>query len=403
MAKDDHGVWSVTIRRDAKGAQEYRFWDDGSNEIDPANPLFRSLHGNLFSVLQLSNHPSPPQPIPSPEIGMDNRATFRLKAPNARDVRLDGQWPDGHTAMTRDSSDVWSATVGPVPPGVWEYSFQVDGLEMLDPDNPVTKPMRLPTVSIMQIGSRPPQPWDLQDVPHGTVHWHTYFSKSLGRFRELAVYTPPGYEKSSRKKFPVLYLQHGYGDNQETWIVHGKANWILDNLIAQHRAKPMLVVMMDGHALVPVSDPASNYLNQNTDLFQRDLLRDVIPLISKTYRIKRGPANAAIAGLSMGGGQALTIGLNHPDLFGWVAGFSAATPASGAIASALQNPARLDRDLRLLYIADGKDDFLLDRNEGFLALLDGYHIKYEWHLTEGDHSWPVWRNYLTILAPKLFR
>ena len=352
--------------------------------------------------MAIAQAPLPPPPLISPEIGANNIVIFRLKAPGAHDVRVDGQWPNGHIVMAMGTNGVWNVTAGPIPPGVWEYSFRVDGLEMTDPDNAAIKPMRLPTVSILQVRSQPPQPWDLQNVPHGTVHWHTYFSKSLNRFRELAVYTPPGYEIEPRKKFPVLYLQHGFGDNQETWVVHGKANWILDNLIVQGRAKPVIVVMLDGHALLPVASPDSNFLDHNTSLFESDLLQDAMPLIAKNYRIKQGPANTALAGLSMGGAESLTIGLNHPDVFAWVAGFSAATPASDTIAPALQHPDELNHKLKLLYIADGRDDFLLQRNKKFLSVLDAHGIKYEWHLTDGDHSWPVWRNYLADFTPKIF-
>jgi enterochelin esterase family protein len=177
----------------------------------------------------------------------------------------------------------------------------------------------------------------------------------------------------------------------------------LDNLIAQGHAKPMIVVMLDGHALLPVGTPDSDFLDRNTSLFANDLLQDAMPLIAKNYRIKQGPANTALAGLSMGGAESLTIGLNHPDVFAWIAGFSAATPASDNITPALQHPDELNYKLKLLYLADGRDDFLLQRNKKFLSLLDAHNIKYEWHLTDGDHSWPVWRNYLADFAPKIFR
>jgi enterochelin esterase-like enzyme len=402
MTRGSDGVWEVTVGPIESGEWEYNFRVDGRQIIDPGNPLIKPGKP-LVSILQTANRPPPPPPVLSPEIGTNRMVTFRLRAPDAREVSVDGQWPNGRATMTKDANGVWSVTVGPVEPGVWEYSFQMDGLEMIDPDNPLIKPMRQPTVSILQVRGQPPLPWDLRNVPHGTVHLHTYYSKSLKRFRRLAVYTPPGYEQETRKRFPVLYLQHGYGDNEETWIVHGKANWILDNLIAQGRAKPMIIVMMDGHAALPVESPDSDFLQHNTELFERDLLQDVMPLIAKDYRVKRGPDNRAIAGLSMGGSESLTIGLNHPDLFAWVADFSAATPSSGTISSALENPAKLNRELKLLYIADGKSDFLLERNEGFVALLKEHHIQFEWHLTKGDHTWPVWRKYLTNFVPKLFR
>jgi enterochelin esterase-like enzyme len=359
----------------------------------------------------LSAHPNPittpaqpPKllPVLSPEISADRMVTFRLRAPRAGEVIVNGQWPDGHVPMIKDTNGVWSVTVGPVQPGVWEYSFQVDGLTMIDPDNSLIKPMRQPTVSILQVRGESPLLWDFQDVPHGTVHLQNYYSKSLNRVRDLAVYTPPRYEQNARKKFPVLYLQHGYGDNQATWVVHGKANWILDNLIAQGRAQPMIIVMMDGHAVVPVAGTDNTALEHNVEYFERDLLEDVMPAVQKTYRVKNGPANRAIVGLSMGGGQSLTIGLNHPDLFAWVGGFSAATPSANTISPALADPAATNRKLKLLWIGDGRSDFLLQRNEAFISLLKLHGIKCDWNLTDGDHSWPVWRNYLIEFAPKLF-
>jgi enterochelin esterase-like enzyme len=213
----------------------------------------------------------------------------------------------------------------------------------------------------------------------------------------LAVYTPPDYGKGSRH-YPVLFLQHGSGDNQATWTVHGKAHWILDNLIADGRAVPMVVVMMDGHAAAPGSGGGDN-----TALFERDLLGDVLPWVEANYRVKKQPGDRAIAGLSMGGGQSLTIGLNHRELFGWIGAFSAAAPEGDAIASALKDVAGVNKSLKLLWIGIGKDDFLLQRNKDFTALLDKQGVRYEWHLTDGGHAWPVWRGYLADFAPLLFK
>jgi enterochelin esterase-like enzyme len=338
--------------------------------------------------------------VRSPQILADHRVTFQLRAPRAMEVVVAGQWPNGRAAMTKDANEVWSVTVGPVPAGVWEYSLQVDGLQMIDPGNPAIKPMREPRTSILHIPGEPPLLHDFQDVPHGTVRQHTYLSKSLGRLRELVVYTPPGYDKQADARFPTLYLQHGMGDNQATWVVHGKAHWILDNLIAQGKARPMVIVMMDGHA--SIARGMAGFQN-NTTAFERDLLEDVMPFVEAHYRVKTGAADRAIAGLSMGGGQSLTIGLNHLDKFAWVAGFSSAVPSREAIAGFLNDPAGANTKLKLLWIGVGKNDFLLQRNQEFIGTLKEKGIRYEWHLTEGTHSWPVWRLYLADLAPKLFQ
>jgi enterochelin esterase-like enzyme len=340
-----------------------------------------------------------PAPVRSPEVQPDRTVTFRLRAPKASGVTVVGQWPDGRAPMSKGTNGVWSVTVGPVAPGVWEYSFEVDGLSMIDPGSPAIKPMREPRTSILHLPGEPPLVHDFQDVPHGVVRFHNYPSKPLGRLRQLAVYTPPGYDKT-RKKFPAFYLQHGSGDNQATWTVHGKAHWILDNLIAQGRAKPMVVVMMDGHAAVP---GATSGITNNTLAFERDLLEEVMPLVEANYRVKTDAASRAIVGLSMGGGQSLTIGLNHPERFAWVGGFSASVPGQEAVAGALRNPTATNKKLKLLWIACGREDFLLKRNEDFIALLSEKGIRHEWHLTEGAHAWPVWRNYLAELAPRLFQ
>ncbi len=341
-----------------------------------------------------------PPPVRSPEIALDGRVTFRIRAPKAGDVAVAGQWPDGRTNLVRDTNGVWSATVGPIPPGVWEYGFQVDGVGSIDPGNPAIKPMREPRTSILHIPGQPPLIHDFQDVPHGTVHQHTYKSAALGRLRELVVYTPPGYDSRSRTKYPVLFLQHGSGDNQATWVAHGKAHWIIDNLIAAHHAKPMVVVMMDGHAVVPGEPGAPN---ANTVQFERDLFTDVMPFVDAHYRVRTDAKGRGIVGLSMGGGQSLTIGLNHPDRFAWVGGFSSAVPAREAVAGALDHPDLTNARLKLLWIGCGQKDFLLQRNQDFIAQLKQSGVKHDWQLTEGDHSWPVWRRYLADFVPRLFQ
>ena len=338
----------------------------------------------------------------SPEIQTDRHVIFRLQAPKATEVNVAGQWTDGRVPMTKSSNGVWSVTVGPIEPGVWEYSFQVDGLAMIDPANHCLKPMRSPRTSILHLPGQPPLIHDFQDVPHGVIHQHTYRSKALGRLRELVVYTPPGYDQQGNARFPTLYLQHGSGDNQATWTVHGKAHWILDNLLAQGHAKAMVVVMMDGHAAVGGAERGPQ---TNTALFERDLLEDVMPFIETNYRVKTDAASRAIAGLSMGGGQALSIGLRHLDRFAWVGGFSfgSALAEKSAIAEALAQPEAVNQRLKLLWIGCGKDDFLFKSNTDFIALLKEKNICHEWHATAGNHSWPVWRGYLADFAPLLFQ
>ncbi len=358
-----------------------------------------------LGVPLLAQTPPPPRPAPivSPEVKVDRSVTFRLKAPKAVEVSVRGQWAKEPLTLTRGEEGVWSGDVAAVPAGVWEYSFNVDGVAMLDPGNPALKPMREPRTSILHLPSTPPQPWDFQDVPHGTVHQHSYLSKALGKPRELWVYTPPGYETEAAAKVPLLVLQHGSGDNHQTWVAHGKAHWILDSLIAAGKAKPMIVVMLDGHPLgnVRYNDPARR--DEAMDAFRRELFEDALPLVEARYRVEKDAAQRGIVGLSMGGGQSLTVGLGNLDRFAWVGAFSA-VPADEPVTQAIVAAASgTNAKLRLLWIACGKGDFLLGRNEEFIGKLKAGGITHEWHLTEGDHSWPVWRTYLVDFLPRLFQ
>jgi enterochelin esterase family protein len=364
----------------------------------------------LFVGLSQAQNPAPrPAPVISPEKGENGSVTFCFLAPKeAKEVSLRGQWSRQPIAMTKNDSGVWSVTVEAVPAGVWEYSFNVDGLNVLDSLNPVFKPQREPGKSIVHVPGTPPNPWDQQEVPHGTVHQHNYQSKALGRPRELWVYTPPGYEgvagKATDKKFPLLVLQHGSGDNHQTWVVHGKAHWILDNLIAAKKAEPMIVVMLDGHPLGSMSrDTPPTQRGAAMDAFRRELFEDAIPLVESLYRVEPDASKRAIAGLSMGGGQSLSVGLTNLDRFAWVGAFSAGTPAAATTQAILDNPQAANARLKLLWIACGENDSLKSRNEEFVAGLKEKGIKHEWHLTTGDHSWPVWRGYLSEFAPKLFK
>jgi enterochelin esterase family protein len=344
--------------------------------------------------------PRPPARIVSPEVAPDRRVTFRLRAPRATEVQVRGLFFRDRVPLTRDAQGVWTATVDPVEPGIYEYNFWVDGLALVDPANPAIQPAREPEVSILEVPGSPALLTEAQDVPHGTVHAHHYRARALeGRPRRLQVYTPPGYETGRGGRLPVLYLLHGSGDNDATWSVYGRAGFILDNLLASRKVAPMVVVMPDGHP-VPRGQTGGR---DNTAAFIDELLTDILPLVERTYRVRTDPAGRAIAGLSMGGRQALTVGLNHPDRFAWVGAMSAAIPPEEAIAPALAGGAAVSRKLRWLWIACGREDGLFPRNEAFVALLAQKGIAPKWHPTDGGHRWPVWRGYLAEIAPQLFR
>jgi enterochelin esterase-like enzyme len=352
-------------------------------------------------LLRSQAHSQTPGPLISPEIA-GSAVTFRLKAAKADAVMLRGQWNREQVAMTKGDDGVWSLAVPEIKAGVWEYIFIVDGLTVIDPANPAMKPQRSPNTSILHLPGQPPKVWDFQDVPHGTVHQHAYQSKALGRQRSAFVYTPPGYEKDTASKYPLLVLQHGSGDRHETWTVHGKAHWILDNLIAAGKARPMIVLMIDGHPLGQVPREMADKRAESLKAFRRELLEDALPLVEELYRVSPEREQRAITGLSMGGWQSLSIGMTNLDRFAWIGSFSGAVDEN-EIKPALEDATGTNAKLKLLWIACGEKDFLLDRNNQLIATLKARGVNHEWHLTPGDHSWPVWREYLAEFAPKLFR
>jgi len=348
--------------------------------------------------------PQGPPALSSPEVRPDRTVTFRLRAPNAKEVSVGGEWGGGEKPLSKDEQGVWTVTLGPLPAELYGYHLTVDGLQMLDPSNSAVKPMRSPRTSIVEVPGDPPLIHEYRNVPRGTVRMHEYTSRSLGKRRSLNAYTPPGYDGDPAQRYPVLYLFHGAGDNQATWTVMGRANVIVDNLLADGKVKPMVIVMPDGHA-TPAAPPqgAADGRSRNLGVFERDLLEDVIPFVEANYRVRTDSTNRAIAGLSMGGGQSLTIGLNHADRFAWIGGFSAAIfNTETSLAPALTNPKATDAALRLVWIACGKDDRLVDGAGQLSSLLMGHSIRHEFQVTEGNHSWPVWRRYLAEFAPRLF-
>ena len=377
--------------------------------------IIRASSGLLLclALLAISTNPAAAQEKPrpartkmdtppaSPEILADGGVTFRFRAPNAKEVKVSGQFGP-ETTLTKGEGGLWSATVPRVQPGVYEYHFSVDGLSVLDPLNPAIKPQRQPGSNILHVPANPPAPWDLQDIPHGVLHQHTYFSKALQTWRQLVIYTPPGYSAAG-ESLPVLYLSHGFSDNEQTWTVHGKAHWILDSLIAQKKANPMLVVMPDGHAIPPGTGWKDEYGRDNTNAYIEELIGDVLPLVEAGYNVAGDAQHRAFAGLSMGGRHALSIALTQSDKFSAIGAFSAAPPEQSVVEAAFKDAAGLNARLSLLWIGVGKDDFLIKPNEAFIAAAKEAGVKYEWHLTGGNHSWPVWRNYLAEFAPLLFQ
>jgi len=338
----------------------------------------------------------------SPDVHPDRRVTFRMRAPKASDVSLFGDWmlPETKQAMTRDEQGVWSATVGPLEPGLAIYAFTVDGVTTPDPVNPRIKLRARTSASLVEVPGSPAELWEARDVPHGTVEVNWQKSAVIGDTRAYHVYTPPGYNPGRSTRYPVLYLLHGNNDTAAGWTDVGKANFILDNLIAEKQAAPMILVMPWGHA-VPFGGPQSN----NTATFGRYLIEEVIPQVERKYRVARGRESRAIVGLSMGGGHALQIGLSHLELFSAVAAFSSAVPRDfeTRFKPLLDDPEGTNKKLKLLWIGCGRQDGAFERNQKLSELLTAHNIRNRFHPTEGLHNFAVWRRYLAEVAPLLFR
>lgn len=352
----------------------------------------------------------PRPPLQSPIVHEDGKVTFSLRAPEAKKVTLNSGelqpiLKNAVHEMARDDNGVWTITVGPLPPGLYDYTFNVDGVSMTDPSSPDVFGNRKGSRGFVEVPGLKGKPRhdEWRDVPHGSVAIHWYDSKASGTRRRVHVYTPPGYGKDPSRKYPVLYLLHGSGDNDSHWMHIGRANVIADNLIADGKAVPMIIVMPDGHVIDPArtDDKARQ---ERRIAFEKDLLDHVIPLVESTYAVKTDPESRAITGLSMGGGQALGVGLKYPDRFAWVGGFSSGIGGKDPVLESLKvDPKKANEQLKLVWIWIGKEDFLLEGNRAFIAGLKELKVDHEYKETAGAHRWSVWRHYLAEFLPRLFQ
>lgn len=362
----------------------------------------------FFVLLRLLGHTASAAPhtsLISPEVRADGRITFRLRAPKAEKVSVICE-AIGAQPMSKDEQGIWSLTVGPVPPGIYDCQFDVDGLRITDPASPSVFGNRQGSRGYVEVPGPPghPRTDEWRDVPHGTVAIHWYTSKATGARRRAHVYAPPGYQQDQSRRYPVLYLLHGSGDNDSHWTLLGRANVIADNLLADGLAVPMLIVMPDGHALDRSRDREKTDRSRWREPFEKDLLESVLPLVEANYRVKADAQHRAIVGLSMGGGQSIGVGLGHVDQFAWVGAFSAAVSGEDPVLAGLRtDPGVANKNLKLLWIGIGKDDFLLARNREFVKALDELKIRHTYQETAGKHAWGVWRGYLADFLPLLFR
>jgi enterochelin esterase family protein len=350
--------------------------------------------------------------VVSPEVAADRQVTFRILAPKAEAVQLSAGDIPGvgqGAALTKDPNGVWEVTLGPIDAGAYRYNFNVDGVSVIDPRNPKTSESNANTWSLVYVPGS--DFMDTKDVPHGAVAEVTYYSKSLQRFRRMHVYTPPGYERGEGT-YPIFYLLHGAFDCDDSWTSVGRAGFILDNLIAAGKAKPMVVVMPAGH-----TGPFTFGRRLPIDEFTQDFVKDIMPYAETHYRVYTDKAHRAIAGLSMGGSQTLNIAIPYPDKFAHVGVFSSGIfgitgRGFGADANApsweeqkkdILDGATLKDGLKLVWFGTGKDDFLVETSRATVEMLKKHGLDVVYRETEGAHTWIVWRQYLHEFAPQLFR
>jgi enterochelin esterase-like enzyme len=351
--------------------------------------------------------PQAAPPIVSPEVSEDRRVTFRFRAPNAQEVWLVRAGAE-RVAMKKDGEGVWSATIGPLDPDIYSYSFVADGVTLYDPSNHDLVPNLIYVANEVHVPGPASLPWETNDVPHGIVHHHFYRSGIVGDERDYFVYTPPGYDANARNQYPVLYLLHGYSDEANAWTQVGRANVIMDNLIAQGKVKPMVIVMPLGYGApeIVTRTPLVRFADlreKNMTKFRDALLQEVMPQVEREYRVSKDRGQTAIAGLSMGGSESLFTGLNTLDRFAWIGSFSAGGLGEDYPATFPKLSADANRQIRLLWIACGTDDQLIRDNRKFRDWLTQRGVRHVDIETSGTHAWVVWRRNLAQFASLLFK
>ncbi len=372
----------------------------------------------FISTISFSQNPPTPMPDtvpvkpPMTAVNPDNSITFRLTYPGAKQVTVATDALLQPLTMTQDANGLWTATTPPLPPERYGYTFIVDGVHMLDPLNFDVHPNYMDFYSDILVPANPPAPWELTDIPHGYVTRHVFTTHIAQHFPDnqtaYVVYTPPGYNAKRKGGYPVLYLLHGFSDTEEGWTRAGKANLMLDRLLADGKIVPMIVVMPRGygdfdvvsHGRFAPRDRTAN--QQNVPLFIQMLMQEIIPEVEHSYNVAKGRDNRAIAGLSMGGEESITVGLTHPELFAWVGGMSAALPRGDYDARFPNVDAKKDK-FRLVWTACGTDDRLITPNRNFAAWAKQKDLPFTAVEMPGAHTFIVWRKSLLMLAPLLFR
>lgn len=382
------------------GGHDFKVWKSGLYMFSQF--LFNPVDKSSFSKYTVLGTPASTniRNAAYPQILPDNRVSFRINAPDAKKVQIDlGRKYD----MEKDSTGTWTVTTDSISRGFHYYSLIINGVSVADPASETFYGMGRQTSGI-EIPNQDGVFYSVKDVPHGDVRKQRYFSIVTNTWRKMYVYTPPGYDAANDEKFPVLYLLHGGGEDERGWSTQGRADLILDNLIAENKAKPMLVVMMDGNM------GSRDSFGQSLQSFEQELKQAVIPFIEKNYRVAPGAENRALAGLSMGGLQTLYAGIHNTDMFANLGVFSSGwftdnQELSGPeYAFMKQNASTINDNLKSFWISmGGEEDIAFNNNKAMMAKFDELGIKYNYSEYPGGHTWPVWRHNLFSYAPLLFR
>jgi len=336
-----------------------------------------------------------PPSLNSPEVHGDNTVTFRYYSRTAQQVSLSGEFLPGIQGMTKDTSGVWSITIGPIKPDIYPYSFWSDTVQLADPNNTFIFANERFKRSIVDIPGNPPLVHSLQHVPHGKISYRYYRSGTLGTTRQLLVYTPPGFNPNNKIKYPVLYLIHGGSDTEETWTKIGRANLVADNLIAAGKAVPLIIVMPYGNVRpAPMAD------------FTKEVMNDIIPFVEANYPVLANSKHRAVAGFSVGGGQTLNIGLTHTDKFAYIcsyAPYTATEEFQKNFGDWSPDADRINNQLKLFTISVGTEDFLYESVKKNIALFAEKNIRLKSYVVPGGHTWMNCKQYLATTLQEIFK
>lgn len=350
---------------------------------------------SIFLAAGLTANAQRPPSISSPDVNPDHSITFRFYSRTAQSVLLSGEFLQTPVPLTKDTSGIWTVTVPPVQPDIYPYSFTVDSVQLADPNNTYIFANERFKRSIVDVPGDAPLLHSLQNVPHGAISYRYYTSSTLGSTRQLLVYTPPGFKANGKKKYPVLYLIHGGSDTEETWTKVGRANLIADNLIAQEKAVPMIIVM-----------PYGNVRPKPMPDFTKDVINDIIPFIEANYPVLTDSKHRAVAGFSVGGGQTLNIGLTNTDKFAYVcsyAPYTATEEFQKNFTNWTPDAAKMNKDLKLFTISVGTDDFLYNSVKQNIAMFEEKKIKLKSYIVSGGHTWMNCKKYLATTLTEIFK